>query len=62
MPSLPSGWAIGGVAHVKKAPVTAPPKKVEDDSKKRKRKHKLPKGASESKPFNGDVSDTFPAE
>ena len=56
VPSLPTGWAVGGIANTKKAPVAVPAKKGEDATKKRKRKHKLPKGASESKPFNGDVS------
>jgi len=56
VPSLPAGWATGGIANAKKAPVTVPSKKADEETKKRKRKHKLPKGASEAKPFNGDVS------
>jgi signal recognition particle subunit SRP72 len=60
VPSLPAGWAVGGINNVKKTPVlSASTNKGEGVTKKRKRKHKLPKGASESKPFNGDVSHLF---
>ena len=56
MPSLPTGWAIGGVEGVKK---TAPVKVAEKEkagAKKGKTRHKLPKGAVVGKPLTEDVS------
>jgi signal recognition particle subunit SRP72 len=60
VPSLPTGWATGGVEGVKKAAAAAPAKTVKtEQTASKKRKHKLPKGASDSKPFSGDVSDVM---
>jgi hypothetical protein len=58
VPTLPTGWATGGPSTVKAgtaaAKVAAPASLPKSEGKKRK--HKLPKGASEAKKANEDVS------
>lgn len=62
MPSLPTGWATGGVDGVVKKSLAgaAGPSKVTKTEKeaeqKKRRRHKLPKGAVEGRPFTEDVS------
>jgi signal recognition particle subunit SRP72 len=58
VPSLPTGWAIGGVENVKKAAAApaGPSKVVTKDKTEKKTRHKLPKGAVEGKAFTEDVS------
>lgn len=62
VPSLPTGWATGGVESVVKksvaaasAPTKAGKSEKEGEQKKRRR-HKLPKGAVEGRAFTEDVS------
>jgi signal recognition particle subunit SRP72 len=52
VPSLPTGWALGGLEGVKKA---ASVKEAKKEKVKGKPRHKLPKGAVAGKPFNEDV-------
>jgi signal recognition particle subunit SRP72 len=51
VPSLPTGWAVGGVEGVKRAAVASREAKA-----KRKTRHALPKGAVEGTTFTEDVS------
>ena len=56
VPSLPTGWALGGQ---KPTPSQSQPRKVVKkevvEKPKSGRRHKLPKGAVEGKPSNEDV-------
>lgn len=62
VPTLPTGWATGGPskstskATAAAAKVLAPAGPPGGTSAGKKRKHKLPKGASEAKKANEDVS------
>ncbi|ORY33731.1 hypothetical protein BCR39DRAFT_518912 [Naematelia encephala] len=66
VPSLPTGWAIGGVEGIKKAVVAAPVKTDKDKTadgkvaKPRKTRHKLPKGAVPGKAFSEDPERWLP--
>lgn len=53
MPTLPTGWSSGGISSVVKK-VSAPVKDAKTEKKKKPR-HKLPKGAASGKPFTEDV-------
>jgi signal recognition particle subunit SRP72 len=53
VPSLPTGWATGGVQTKKPA---VPVKLETVEKKKKKSRHALPKGAVSGKPANEDVS------
>ena len=55
VPSLPTGWAKG-VAPTAKSIVAASGAKDQKKEKQKKRRHRLPKGAVEGKPFTEDVS------
>ena len=63
VPTLPTGWATGGPSTTKAAAakVAAPAGQPKNAGKKRR--HRLPKGASEAKKANEDVSlfETSPA-
>ena len=58
VPSLPTGWAKGSNA-VQSANVKKPAasrSQGKEQEKKKKRRHPLPKGAVDGKPFTEDVS------
>jgi signal recognition particle subunit SRP72 len=56
VPSLPTGWAVGGQKATQAPKKVAPVKKETVDKPKKGTRHKLPKGAVAGKPSNEDVS------